>query len=44
MNNREIRCSALILDKDEEFVLLIQQKNKYGDLYWWLPEGGYDFY
>lgn len=40
MNNREIRCSALILDKDEEFVLLIQQKNKYGDLYWWLPGGG----
>lgn len=40
MNNRKIRCSALILDKDEEFVLLIQQKNKYGDLYWWLPGGG----
>ncbi len=40
MNNREIRCSVLILDKDEEFVLLIQQKNKCGDLYWWLPGGG----
>ena len=44
MNNRKIRCSALILDKDEEFVLLIQQKNKYGDLYWWLPGGGLEQY
>ena len=44
MNNRKIRCSALILDKDEEFVLLIQQKNKYGELYWWLPGGGLEQY
>lgn len=40
MKNREIRCSALILDENEEFILLIQQKNKYGELYWWLPGGG----
>ncbi|MDR7856766.1 NUDIX hydrolase [Tissierella sp.] len=40
MNNRIIRCSALILDKDREFLLLIQQKNKHGDLYWWIPGGG----
>lgn len=40
MGNREIRCSDLILDEKKESIMLIQQKNKYGDLYWWLPGGG----
>ncbi len=40
LNNRIIRCSALILNRNKEFLLLIQQKNKYGNLYWWLPGGG----
>lgn len=40
MDNRIIRCSALILDKKDEFVLLIQQRNRFGELYWWIPGGG----
>lgn len=40
MDNRIIRCSALILDKKDEFVLLIQQRNRLGELYWWIPGGG----
>lgn len=40
MDDRIIRCSALILDSKDEFVLLIQQRNRFGELYWWLPGGG----
>lgn len=40
MSNRVIRCCALILDEAKESVLLIQHRNKYGELYYWLPGGG----
>lgn len=40
LTNRIIRCSALILDMKREHLLLIQHKNIYGKLYWWLPGGG----
>ncbi len=38
-SKRTVRCQAVIFDKTREKILLVQHKNRNGNVYWWLPGG-----